>query len=53
MVLWIKENLNNGTRIITASKPDGINLNSVTIFQLNQSYNLEKKIYVRNSKYKK
>ena len=43
--LWIKENLNNGTRIITASKPDGINLNSVTIFQLNQSYNLETKIY--------
>ena len=45
--LWIKENLNNGTRIITASKPDGINLNSVTIFQLNQSYNLEKKIYAK------
>ena len=32
--LWIKENLDKGERIITASKPEGLNLIDVTIFIL-------------------
>ena len=33
--LWIKENLNERQRIISALKPDGKNLIDVTIFHLN------------------
>ena len=32
--LWIKENINNGHRIISAKKPEGYNLINVTIFHL-------------------
>ena len=38
--LWIKENLDKGERIITASKPEGLNLIDVTIFHLNENYSL-------------
>jgi lipopolysaccharide export system permease protein len=42
--LWIKENTNNGSKIITAKKPDGFYLIDVTIFHLNSKYDLVKKI---------
>ncbi len=42
--LWIKESFDNGERIITASKPDGINLIDVTIFHLDGDYSLKEKI---------
>ena len=38
--LWIKENIKDGNRIITASKPKGFELVDVTIFHLNKNYNL-------------
>ncbi len=42
--LWIKENLDNGQRIITANKPDGVNLIDVTIFHFDKNYNLTEKL---------
>ena len=43
--LWIKENVGqNQKRIITAQKPQGLNLIDVTIFQLDNSYELIEKI---------
>ena len=46
--LWIKENLKNGDRIITAKKPEGFNLIDVTIFHFKDNYNLHEKIYAQN-----
>ncbi len=43
--LWIKENLESGERVITASKTEGYNLIDVKIFHLNEKYNLYEKIY--------
>ena len=34
--LWIKENLKNGSRIISADKPEGDNLINTTIFHLDK-----------------
>ena len=53
--LWIKESFDNGERIITASKPDGINLIDVTIFHLDGDYSLKEKIISKKelSLYKK
>ena len=42
--LWIKESLNKGERIISAKKPEGMNLIDVTIFHLDEEYNLYEKI---------
>ena len=43
--LWIKENIeNNETRIITAKKIDGFNLQTVSIFHLDKNFKLKKKI---------
>ena len=42
--LWIKENLNERQRIISALKPDGKNLIDVTIFHLNNESALIEKI---------
>ena len=42
--LWIKENLEEGERIITAKKPEGKNLINLTIFHLDSKYNLVEKI---------
>ena len=42
--LWIKENLEEGKRIITAKKPEGKNLINLTIFHLDSKYNLVEKI---------
>ena len=43
--LWIKENLNKNYRIISAVKPEGVNLIDVTIFHLDKDSNLIEKIY--------
>ena len=42
--LWIKENINDGTRIISAVKPEKENLIDVTITHLDKEYNLIEKI---------
>ena len=42
--LWIKENLKNKQRIISAAKPKGLNLIDVTIFHLDENSNLIEKI---------
>ena len=42
--LWIKENIETGQRIITATRPDGKNLLDVTIFHINDNSNLDEKI---------
>tara|TARA_Y100000389_G_scaffold71507_1_gene68177 strand:+ start:2178 stop:3266 length:1089 start_codon:yes stop_codon:yes gene_type:complete len=47
--LWIKENYKKKERIITAVRPDGFNLNNVTIFHFNNKYNLVEKIYAQTA----
>ena len=42
--LWIKENFDNGERIISAQKPLGDNLIKVTIFNFDNEFNLLEKI---------
>ena len=42
--LWIKENIEQKQRIITAKKPDGFELLDVVIFHLNENSNLIEKI---------
>ena len=42
--LWIKENLDQGTRIISATKPENENLIDVTIVHLDKNFNLIEKI---------
>ena len=41
--LWIKENLENGTRIISADKADQSILKNITIFNFDKNYNLIEK----------
>ena len=47
--LWIKENLSNGSRIITADKYDGKKLEDITIFNFDENYNLKKKIFSKSA----
>ena len=47
--LWIKENLSTGSRIITANKYHGKKLDDITIFKLDEDYNLNKKIYSKSA----
>ena len=52
--LWIKENFENGSRIISADKPDGDSLINTTIFHLDvNSYLIEKitakKTFIKNN----
>jgi lipopolysaccharide export system permease protein len=47
--LWIKEKLEIGERIITAKKPEDSKLIEVTIFSINENYNLDKKIFARKA----
>jgi lipopolysaccharide export system permease protein len=47
--LWIKENHNDNDRIITASKPDGTNLTDIIIFQFDNQFVLQKKIFAKNA----
>ena len=42
--IWIRENLDNGKRIISASKTNGNNLMDVVIFNFDKDYNLKEKI---------
>ena len=42
--LWIKENLPNGSRIISAAKPEGKTLLDVSILHLDEDFNLIEKI---------
>tara|TARA_B100000963_G_scaffold360123_1_gene389831 strand:+ start:3752 stop:4840 length:1089 start_codon:yes stop_codon:yes gene_type:complete len=43
--LWTKENLENGYRIIAAEEIEGNFLKKITIFDLDNNFNLTKKIY--------
>ncbi len=45
--LWIKENLKNGDRVITASKTEKFKLIDVTIFHFDNKYNLNEKIFAK------
>ena len=47
--LWIKENLKNGSRIISADKPEGDNLVNTTIFHLDTNSNLIEKITAKKT----
>ena len=46
--LWIKENMYNGKRIITAKKPEGTNLIEVKIFQFDDKFLLKKKLFSKS-----
>ena len=45
--LWIKENLKEGDRVITASKTEKFKLIDVTIFHFDNKYNLYEKIFAK------
>ena len=51
--LWIKENLNQGYRIVTASKYGGENLSDITIFNLDENFELKEKINSKSANIKK
>ena len=51
--LWIKENLDQGYRIVTASKYGGENLNDITIFNFDENLELEEKINSRSANIEK
>ena len=51
--LWIKENLDQGYRIITANKYNNENLNNVIIFNLDENFILKEKIYSEKANIKK
>tara|TARA_B100001057_G_scaffold483343_1_gene559936 strand:+ start:2096 stop:3175 length:1080 start_codon:yes stop_codon:yes gene_type:complete len=50
--LWIKENLDQGYRIITASKYKEENLNNILIFNLDENFKLREKIFSKNANIK-
>ena len=50
--LWIKENIKQNQRIITAKKPDGFELSDVVIFHLNENSNLVEKIIAEKANIK-
>ena len=50
--LWIKETLNNKERIITSSNPDTNIISDVKIFELNQNFNLKRKIVAKTANIK-
>jgi len=47
--LWIKENTSNGTRIISAEKPNQRKLINVTILHLDDNFNLFEKIIAKEA----
>ena len=47
--LWIKENLDYGSRIITASNLEKSTISQIEIFELNKDFNLNKKISCEDS----
>ena len=50
--LWIKENIQNGSRIISAIKPESENLLGVTIIHLDKDFNLIDKIISKKANIK-
>ena len=50
--LWIKENLQNNERIITAAKMEKNNIYDVKIFDLDKYFNLKKKIVAKSASIK-
>ena len=50
--LWIKENLDDGFRIITASEYKDENLNNIQIFNLDEKFKLKEKIFSKNANIK-
>ena len=50
--LWIKENLDDGFRIITASEYKDENLNNILIFNLDEKFKLKEKIFSKNANIK-
>jgi lipopolysaccharide export system permease protein len=51
--LWIKENLDRGYRIVTASKYGGKNLSDITIFNFNKNFELINKINSKSANIEK
>ena len=51
--LWIKENLDQGYRIITAKKHNNEKLKNVTIFNLDNNFTLKEKIFSEQANIKK
>ena len=51
--LWIKENLDQGYRIVTASKYSGENLSDITIFNFDENFELKEKINSKSANIKK
>ncbi len=47
--LWIKENIENGERIITAVKPEDKNLIDITVFHFDKNFNLYEKIFSKKA----
>lgn len=47
--LWIKENLKDGERIITATKLNENKISNIEIFELNKKFNLRKKIFSKSA----
>ena len=50
--LWIKENLENGKRIVTAKKPMGHDLVDVKIFHFDNKFLLKEKIFGKKANIK-
>jgi len=50
--LWIKENLDQGYRVITASKYKEENLKNILIFNLDENFKLTEKIYSKSANIK-
>ena len=48
-----KENLENGERIISAQKPDGVSLINITIFHLDKNFSLKEKIIAKKANIEK
>ena len=47
--LWIKESIDDGERIITASNLDKFTISEIEIFEFNEEYKLKKKIFSKTA----
>ena len=43
--LWIKENITNGERVVTAKQPSENNISEVEIFELDKNFNIKRQIF--------
>ena len=50
--LWIKESINNGERIVTASKLDNFSISKIEVFEFDKDFKLQKKIFSDNANIK-